>query len=181
MSIACVASQRRCEEMRCSSERITRMKLRATGDLLGDPHELLDRLDEAEVVRGRGDVVHAVRVGDALRIGHVLEELLGAAVQIADDRLRVDDALAVDLQKDAQHAVRRRMLRAEVDLHFVDVKHRQAPHPLKTRPLRQPPGPARALLGRRRQASARVSRQQPASRRRRSAERARFRTCSTHL
>ena len=98
-------------------------ELGALGNLLGDPHQLLDRLDEAEVVRGRGDVVHAVRVRDALRIGHVLEELLRAAVEVADDRLRVDDALAVDLQQYPQHAVRRRVLGPEVDLHFVDVEH----------------------------------------------------------
>ena len=103
--------------MRCSSDSITRMSCARRGNQIGDAHQLLDRLDEAEVVGGRGDVVHAVRVRDALRIRHVLEQLLGPAMEVADDRLGLDDPLAVDLQKDPQHPVRRRMLGTEVLLH----------------------------------------------------------------
>src|SRR5688500_13811626 len=59
----------------------------------------------------------------ALWIVHVLEELLGTAVQIADDRLRVDDPLAIHLEDDSQHPVRRRVLGTEIHFHLVDVEH----------------------------------------------------------
>ena len=65
---------------------MTRMSW-ARRDQRGDPHQLLHRPDVGEVVGGRRHVVHAVGVGDVLGVGHVLEELLGAAVEVADDRL----------------------------------------------------------------------------------------------
>ena len=43
-------------------------------------------------------------------------------MEITDDRLRLDDLLAVELHQYPQHAVGRRVLRTEVDLHFLDVK-----------------------------------------------------------
>ena len=41
--------------------------------------------------------------------------LLDAGVQVADDRAGLGDGLAVELQHEAQHAVRGRVLRAHVD------------------------------------------------------------------
>jgi hypothetical protein len=46
--------------------------------------------------------------------GLALGQLLGGAVQQADVRVGPLDDLAVQLQHQAQHAVRRRVLRAEV-------------------------------------------------------------------
>ncbi len=46
-----------------------------------------------------------------------LEELLGAAVHVADDRLGADDPLAVDDDPQPQHAVGGRVLRADVEHH----------------------------------------------------------------
>ena len=86
-----------------------------------DAQELLDRPTQTLVVGRRGHVVHPVGVRDAAVVGLGLEELLGAAVEVADDRLGVDDPLAVDPHHDAQHAVGRRVLRPEGDLHLLAV------------------------------------------------------------
>ena len=55
----------------------------------------------------------------------VLGELLGGAVQQADVRIGALDDFAVDLEHQAQHAVRRRMLRAEVHRVIADLSHCQ--------------------------------------------------------
>ena len=54
-----------------------------------------------------------------LRLG----ELLGGAVQQADVRIGALDHLAVELEHEAQHAVRGRVLRAEVQRVVLDVSH----------------------------------------------------------
>ena len=61
------------------------------------------------------DIVHAVDVRSKLLIRAVLCDFLNAPVQISDDALRADDTLSIELQLDAQHAVRGRMLRPHVD------------------------------------------------------------------
>ena len=48
----------------------------------------------------------------------VLAQLLDAAVEVAEDRVEVDDLLAVELEDDPQHAVGRRVLRPHVDEHL---------------------------------------------------------------
>ncbi len=53
----------------------------------------------------------------------MLGELLGGAVQQADVRIGALDHLAVELQHQAQHAVRGRMLRAKVQGVVVDFSH----------------------------------------------------------
>ena len=53
-----------------------------------------------------------------------LGELLGGAVQQADVRVGALDDLAVELEHQAQHAVRRRMLRPEVQRVVADLSHR---------------------------------------------------------
>ena len=69
----------------------------------------------------RRDIIQAVEIGDRLQIGLVLDQLLGAAMQQADMRIHAGDDLAVQVQDQAQHAMRRRMLRPEIDgqLRFV--------------------------------------------------------------
>ena len=63
----------------------------------------------------RRDVIEPVEIGDRLEIGLVLDQLLGAAMQQADMRIDARDDFAVQLQHQAQHAMRRRMLRPEID------------------------------------------------------------------
>ena len=113
MSIACVPSHRQWLAMRCSSARIVRM-YRARGGTSSDI-SFSTVSTVAEVVAGRGDVVHPVGDEHDLRPVAVLAQLLDAAVQIADHDVAVDDALAVEPQHDPQHAVRARMLRPHVE------------------------------------------------------------------
>src|SRR3546814_4975098 len=69
----------------------------------------------------RRHVVEAVEVGHRLQVGLVLDELLGAAMQQADVRVGALDHLAVHLQHQAQHAMRGRMLRPEVERQRLDL------------------------------------------------------------
>ncbi len=69
----------------------------------------------------RRDVVEPVEIRDRLQIGLVLDQLLGAAMKQADMRIDALDDFAVELQHEAQHAVRRRMLRPEVDREVAEV------------------------------------------------------------
>ena len=93
-------------------------QLRALGDL--DAEQLLDGEAEGMLLVHRRDVVEPVEIGDRLQIGLGLDQLLGAAMQQADVRIDARDDLAVQLQHEAQHAVRGRMLRAEVDVEVAD-------------------------------------------------------------
>ena len=52
----------------------------------------------------------------------VLGDLLHAAVQVADDAVGAGDFFAVELQDDAQHAMRGRVLRAHVQNEFIGVE-----------------------------------------------------------
>ena len=105
--------------MRASSQQITRIRLAARRHL--DAEQLLHGQREADVGRQRAEVVHAVRVGDELQVGAVLGDLLHSAVQIAQMRDALDDALAVELEHQPQHAVGRRVRRPHVDRHDVRV------------------------------------------------------------
>ena len=80
-----------------------------------DAEQLLDRQAEGVLLVHRRDIVEPVEIRDRLQIGLVLDQLLGAAMQQADMRIDALDDLAVELQHQAQHAVRRRMLRPEID------------------------------------------------------------------
>src|SRR6266446_310503 len=71
-----------------------------------------------------GNVVHAVDVGRKLLIGAVLRDFLDAPVQIPNDALGADYALAIELELDTQHAVGGRMLRSHVDDQFVRAQQR---------------------------------------------------------
>ena len=84
--------------------------------------QLLYRLAVAQAVRDRRHVVHAVHVGIEHGVGAVLGDLLHAAMQIADHALGAQNFFAVELQDDAQHAVRGGMLRAHVDDEFVGIE-----------------------------------------------------------
>ena len=86
---------------------------------LGHLHaeHLLDREDDAELVAERAEPVVAVGEHDDLPVVADLEELLRATVHVADDRLGLHDALAVEGEAQPEHAVGRRVLRADVEHH----------------------------------------------------------------
>src|SRR5207237_6697577 len=74
---------------------------------------------ERDVVADRVQVVFAVGPADDLIVLAVLADLLEAAMQIADVWNAPHDRLSIELQNEAKNAVRRRMLRAEVDEHVL--------------------------------------------------------------
>ena len=80
-----------------------------------DPEQTLDRETERVLLVHRRDIVEPVEIRDGLKIGLVLDELFGAAMQKPDMRIDPAHDLAVELRNHAQHAVRRRMLRPEID------------------------------------------------------------------
>ena len=68
----------------------------------------------------RRDIVQPVEIGQRLKIGLVLDQLLRAAVQQPDVRLGSQDGLALELEHEPQHAVRRGVLRPKVDGEVLD-------------------------------------------------------------
>ena len=86
-----------------------------------DAEQLLDREHEDELVVLEGDVVDPLGVRDRLPPRLLLHVLLEAGVQVADHRAQADDVLAVQVDDEPQDAVRRRVVRAEVDLEDVVV------------------------------------------------------------
>ena len=68
------------------------------------------------MVEGQGvQVVHAGGIGHELGKGAGLGQLFVHAVDVAQDRLGVDDVFAVHGELDAQHPVSRRMLRPQIE------------------------------------------------------------------
>ena len=72
-----------------------------------------------ELAGERREPVVPVGEHDDLAVVADLEELLDAAVHVADDRLAVDDPLAVEGQPQPEDAVGGRMLRADVEDHVL--------------------------------------------------------------
>ena len=77
----------------------------------------LHRKAVAEVVPGRAEVVHPVRPGDALVVGHPFEVLLETGVEVAHLGVGVAHHLAFNPKHQAQHAVGAGVLGAHVELH----------------------------------------------------------------
>lgn len=67
------------------------------------------------LVDHHGNVVQTVHIGQGLQIGFGFSQFFGASVRKADMRVGTDDGFALQLQNHTQYAVRRRVLRAEVD------------------------------------------------------------------
>ena len=84
-----------------------------------DREQLLDGEDEHELGVLVADVVDPLRVRDRLPPRLRLHRLLEAGVEVADHRREADDRLAVEVDDQAEDAVRGRMVRPEVDLHDV--------------------------------------------------------------
>src|SRR4030095_7544422 len=113
----------------------------------------LRHLDAADLLRGhrpalvaghRGDVVDTVRVRHEAVPAHLLRDLLDRAMEVPDVRYRLLHDLAVGTDDEAQHAVRRRVLRAHAERHVLgdeagvdgplDVDFEAEPHPFVLRP-----------------------------------------------
>ena len=76
--------------------------------------QFLHRQAVAQIIRERRQVIDAVGQRNRLLVRLDLEFLLDAGVQIPDVRLALYDGLAIQLQFQAQHAVRGGMLRTHV-------------------------------------------------------------------
>ncbi len=101
--------------MRCSSAKMRAHPARAPRHL--ELEQLLERHVQRLLVGHRRDVVVLVDDRGDLHVRELLAELLDRAVQVADVRRRLDDDLAVEEQVHPEHAVRRRVLRPEVQQH----------------------------------------------------------------
>ena len=77
--------------------------------------QLLDSKRVAVLLAHHRNVVQAVEVREGLVVVLELDQLLGAAVQQADVGVGALDVLALELQHQPQHTVRRGVLRAEVE------------------------------------------------------------------
>ena len=98
-----------------------------------DAEQLLDRQAERVLLIHRRDVVEPVEIRDRLQIGLVLDQLLGAAMQQPDMRIDALDDFAVELEHQAQHAVRGRMLRPEIDGEIAELRFRPSVDQLRGR------------------------------------------------
>ncbi len=108
--------------MRDSSHAITRSTLQRS--VISMPNSRSAPSANATLLPGRVEIVLAIGPGDDLVVLAVLADLLEAAVQVADVRDAAHDRLAVELEHEAQHAVRRRMLRPDVDEHVLALELR---------------------------------------------------------
>ena len=89
-------------------------------DILGadghfDTDELLYRQAIGLFVDHHGNIIQAVHIRQGLQVSAGFGQFFGTAVQQADMRVGTQDGFTVQLQYHAQYAVRRRVLRAEVD------------------------------------------------------------------
>ena len=87
-------------------------------------HHVLNRLNPHQAIRYRGNVIESIPVGRNHRVHAILGNFLHTTMQVADIAIKIDNRLAVELQDDAEHTVRRRMLRPHVEHHFRAIKQR---------------------------------------------------------
>ncbi len=80
-----------------------------------EAEQLFRREAERMLLIDRRDIIEPVEIRDRLQIGLVLDQLFGAAMQKPDMRIDALDHFAVELEHQAQHAMRGRMLRPEID------------------------------------------------------------------
>ena len=118
--------------MRFHSANIVRIHCARSGTSM--PARRSTAIDEPELVVERADPVVTVHQHQRLARVAVLGELLGRAMHVADHRLGARDDLAVELEHHAQHAVRRRVLRPDVEDHLLG-RHR----PESTISMSRPP------------------------------------------
>ena len=105
----------RWDEIRVISVRMSRIYWARSGASM--PISFSTATDERHLVGEAGHPVDAVDQRGDLGVGADLGQLLVAAVHVADDRFDRSDPLAVDLGDEPEHAVGRRVLRADVEGH----------------------------------------------------------------
>jgi hypothetical protein len=88
-----------------------------------DPEQLLDRHHIRVLVAHHRHVVEPVHVRHRLQVSARLGELLGRAVQQPDVRVGALNHLAVELEHQPQHTMRRRVLRAKIERVILDFSH----------------------------------------------------------
>ena len=93
------------------------------------PSSFSDRQAEGMLLVHRRDVVEPVEIRHRLQIGLMLDQFLGAAMEQPDMRIDALDDLAVELEHQAQHAVRGRMLRPEIDGEIAELRFRPCSSP----------------------------------------------------
>src|ERR1700722_8979094 len=81
----------------------------------------LDRQRVRVFLIHRRDIVEPIEIGHVLQVSTRLHEFLGAAMQEADMRVDALDHFTIKLEHEAQHAMRRRMLRPEVDREVAEI------------------------------------------------------------
>ncbi len=89
-----------------------------------DAHELFYGHHVRAVVDQRREIVHSVRKRDDLIPRPVLTELLEGRVQVADVRDDACHRFAIELTDKPKNAMRRRVLRANVDEHLLGAELR---------------------------------------------------------
>ncbi len=95
------------------ADRLAALRRRDAQQALGGEHE-------GVLLVHRRDVIEPVEIRNGLEVGFVFDELLGAAMQQSDMRIGALDDLAVHFQHHAQHAVRGRVLRPEIEIEIFD-------------------------------------------------------------
>src|SRR6476660_6209162 len=86
-----------------------------------DAEQFFRRETERVLLVHRRDVIEPVEIRARLQIGLVFDQLLSAAMQQADMRIDTRDDFTVEFQHQTQYAVRRRMLRPEIDGEIAEI------------------------------------------------------------
>src|SRR3954471_1154032 len=101
--MACVVTLSRCDLIRVSSRKSTRINCPRLGTPM--PRSFSTGQTEGVLLAHRRDVIEPVEVRDGLQVGLVLDELLGAAVQKPDMGINALHDLAIQLENKTEHAV----------------------------------------------------------------------------
>ncbi len=80
-----------------------------------DAEQLFRRQHPGVLHAHRGHIIEPIEIRRVLRIGPALDQLFSAAMQQPHMRVRALHDFAVHFQHQTQHAMRRRMLRTEID------------------------------------------------------------------
>ncbi len=120
MSMHVVPSQTRCGDDPRQLHRDHAQHRAPLGDV--DAEQSFGAERERDVVADRVEIVLAIGPGNDLVVLAILADLLESAVQVADVRNAAHHGLAVQFQDQAQHAVRRRVLRSDVDQHVIAIE-----------------------------------------------------------
>src|SRR6476646_11803664 len=92
-------------------------KLAARSQLLINSKQFLNGEHVSDVIGQRCKIIQSIRVRDELGISHAFGDLFIAAVQITDVRPCPGNNLAIQLEHDAEHSMRRRMRWPHIEKH----------------------------------------------------------------